>query len=589
MPVSVPSRGASGARLVHKYRTVLGRWFWLLGLCLLLGGVGAFVASKSIRPVYRATTFIIVDERAQVAGQDPYTGLLASVQLITTYQGLIPQPAVLQRAAKQVGGVSASALAGRVSVKNQAGSQILEVSVDDTNPDRAAGLANAIVASFIAVQHDSMMAEYQHLQEQFGPQERNLTAEIATLDKQISALQSANPQDPRLASLEQQLTSDTAELSGLYAETANLQSLATSNDIRVFQPAIPPTTPDHPKPLLNVAIGGALGLIVAVILIGLLEYFDDRIRTPQQAEERLGMPVLTTVGAYPRRSLLLGISSSGRLGRDIDTLLANLYLDTHPRSIAVTSAGPAEGRTTIAINLAIALARAGKRVALLDGDLHERRIHARAHNGSHVSIHEMLGTPIGFGLSLVMTEKSHDNSPPYSMPGIPNLYVLPAGPKIQDPSDVFRSGRFRRYLQSLVEGSGGAQIDVVVIDTPPATDYPDATLLAKWVDATILVVDATQSHEESALRVKNMLERSHARIAGVVLNRTHEHNHAALLARYQPPPHVEEHPYADGNGLVREKQHGFFVAAAFPSGERENGNAHGLSASGAPASDPLEQ
>src|SRR5215831_3386856 len=122
-----PRRG----RELRYYLEVIVRWLWFLGLCTLLAGSGAYVASKLESPVYRATALLIVDQQA--SGQDPYSSLLASDQLVTTYVSLITQPTVLERAASRVRGTSAAALANRVQASAQTSTQIIQLQVDDTD------------------------------------------------------------------------------------------------------------------------------------------------------------------------------------------------------------------------------------------------------------------------------------------------------------------------------------------------------------------------------------------------------------------------------------------------------------------------
>jgi Mrp family chromosome partitioning ATPase/capsular polysaccharide biosynthesis protein len=563
MPGPVPFPVAQPARALRRFRTVLQRWLWFLVLCMLLGGAGAFVASMLMHPTYRATALLVIG--SPTTGTDPNSALLASDQLVMTYLGLITQPVVLQRAAAQVSGVSARQLADQVSVKDQAGTQIIELHVDDTSSIRAARLANAVAVAFIGVQQESSAATLARAQQQVDQQLAQVSAQITTLTAQLNALGTQDPTNQQFQALQQQRTAALAHQEALQTVSSQLatQQITAANSVSVFQPATPPLAPDHPKPLLNAAIGGALGLVIAGVLIWLLEFFDDHIRTPHEAEELLGLPVLATLGSYPRRALLEDAASGRKLALEARTLVANIELaypaDT-PRTFAVTSAVSGEGRTTVAINLATALARKGKRVLLVDGDLHQsrrrdvpggKRLTPAPAGDSHVDISELLDSPVDlphpFGLSQILTrwvrsaneeggasrEKSPrrvsvltggieaqlEATPLPTMRGVPGLYVLPAGPGLPDSSEVFRSSSMRQFLQWLTDDPAGGRFDAIVLDTPPTTIYPDAALLARWVDATVLVVNTVHSGEEALRRVKDILQRAHVCIIGVVLNR----------------------------------------------------------------------
>src|SRR5262249_50721266 len=157
------------------------------------------------------------------------------------------------------------------------------------------------------------------------------------------------------------------------AQRDSLQTLSTQvtthgivmgNSIHLFQPAIPPTVPDRPKPLLNMAIGALFGLLIASGFVFLIEFLDDRLRTPAQVQELTGIPVIGTIGAERPKRLLLSSNPSARaIGayQQLRTNLSFVALDRSLRTIVVTSAQAGEGKTTVALNLATSLALSGKR------------------------------------------------------------------------------------------------------------------------------------------------------------------------------------------------------------------------------------
>lgn len=556
----VPSPVARPARALYRFRTVVRRWLRLLVLCTLLGGVGAFVASMFMQPTYRATALLLVG--SPTTQSDPNSALLASDQLVTTYLGLITQPVVLERAADHVFGVSALQLAKQVHVKDQAGTQVIELDVDDSNPERAAQLANAIADSFISIQQDSTSAALTRAQQHVDEQLTQLSAQIATLTSQITAVGTWNPLNPQLQSLQQQLSGAVARRDALQQVSSQLttQEITAADSVSIFQPATPPLEPDHPKPLLNAAIGGGLGLVIASALIWLLEFFDDHIRTPQEAEKLFGLPVLAVLSSYPKGALLKD-NSSRKLATEVHTLVANIELACladAPRTFAVTSAVSGEGRTTIAVNLATALARKGKRVLLVDADLHQSRrrdvaglpgLASLGSGDSHLDINDLVdtseGLPYPFGLSHILTRQVLKATPLATVPGVPGLYVLPAGPELPDPSNVFRSSRMRQFLQWLTDDPAGGRFDAIVLDTPPTNSYPDAALLAQWADATVLVVNTVRSGEEAVRRVFDILQRADVSITGIALNQASRQAHHGynVIAAVQEPSLEPEAPH----------------------------------------------
>lgn len=205
----MPEEARTG-RHAHWYLVAFGRWFWLAALCVIVAVAGTFVMTQIQTPVYRATTVLFV-------GQQSTSVPLVDIQLVTTYQQLINQPAVLSEAASQVGGISSADLARSVQTAVENNTSLIDVSVDDVDAHRAALLSNAVAGAFIS------------------------------------------------------------KISG--------QAIAASYPVVVMQPAVPPATPDHPKPLLNTIIGGLLGLVIALVLVYLLDLIDSRAHPAQPVEK----------------------------------------------------------------------------------------------------------------------------------------------------------------------------------------------------------------------------------------------------------------------------------------------------------------
>src|SRR6185437_10114608 len=126
----------------HRLLAAFARWFWLAALCVVVATAGTFVVTEIQTPVYRATTILFV-------GQQSANVPLVDTQLVTTYQQLISQPAVLAAAASQVGGISSTELARSVQTAVENNTSLIDVSVDNADPNRAAALSNAIAGAFI--------------------------------------------------------------------------------------------------------------------------------------------------------------------------------------------------------------------------------------------------------------------------------------------------------------------------------------------------------------------------------------------------------------------------------------------------------
>lgn len=495
---------------LRRYRAMAIRWLWFLALATILAGIGAYVVSRAIHPVYKASALLIVD--AQGTYDSTYTGLLASDQLVSTYKALITQPVVLNKAASELKDVTAAQLGSRITIADEPGTQLIVISEEDTSAARAALFANTVATAFVSVQQDQANASYIAAQQQIAQQLAQATQQVTTLSNQIAALQAKNPNDSKIQALQTQLAGAQQNRDALQNQSAQLaaQHVSSSNTVRVFQNASTPTSPDHPKPLLNAAIGGAIGLLISCCLVFLFELFDDRVRTSAQLESMLGATTLTSIRDRKTGDLLLGPQDApqdAQIKRAFGSLEANLNFigfDDPLQTLVVTSALPGEGKTTVAVNLAISMSQRGKRVLLVDTDMRRP------------TIHQVLGLPNRGGLSLWLAQVSSP-TPVVSPEDMPNLHVLTAGPTPPNPSQLLASSRMRELLTRSVHPRMG-KVDVVIIDTPPLNAHLDGALVAAMADGAILVVDGAHLRNTPIERAKETLSRANAKIIGLVLN-----------------------------------------------------------------------
>ncbi|HET9501815.1 MAG TPA: CpsD/CapB family tyrosine-protein kinase [Marmoricola sp.] len=225
-------------------------------------------------------------------------------------------------------------------------------------------------------------------------------------------------------------------------------------------------------------------------------------------EKILDRPVLTSVGhdgEVAKHPLITDASSHAprvEAFRLLRTNLQFLNLDRTPRSIVITSPLPGEGKTSTAVNLAIALAQTGRRVLLLDADL--RRPKAAAMLG--------LERSVGFTTVLVGRAELKDAIQRHSGSGI---HFLASGPIPPNPTEVLQSNTARGLLDRLAE-----MYDMVIIDTPPLLPVSDAAILARDVDGAILVVRHGKTSKEQVRQTGQRLSQVDARLLGVAVNMT---------------------------------------------------------------------
>ncbi|WP_112384164.1 GumC family protein [Sphingomonas carotinifaciens] len=277
------------------------------------------------------------------------------------------------------------------------------------------------------------------------------------------------------------------------------------NNVSIVDQADIPQKPSSPRLLINLAIALLAGLGIGAALAFALEQMDEAIADPAEVERRLGLPLLGSVpkvdGVTPKEALL------DRKSDLVDAYLAiqtNLAFTTEhgvPRSLSVTSTRPAEGKSTTALALATMLARSGKRVILVDGDMRSP------------SVHHLGGVSHDHGLSNFLTGQDDIAPLTFDMADL-GFTAMSAGPIPPNAAELLTGSRLSLLIERLYE-----HFDHVVIDSPPVMGLADAPLIASRVEG---VVYAVESHGIRSTLVKTALARlaaANARIFGGVLTK----------------------------------------------------------------------
>ncbi|MGM0214816.1 CpsD/CapB family tyrosine-protein kinase [Enterococcus sp. AZ109] len=189
--------------------------------------------------------------------------------------------------------------------------------------------------------------------------------------------------------------------------------------------------------------------------------------------------------------------------RNVRTSIQFMASSASLKILLVTSTEQGEGKTTLASNLAVVMAETKKRVLLIDGDLR------RATAGKYFNLFASKGA----GLSTLLTNKRSEPGEMIQRTQVKNLDFLPAGPIPPNPSELLESQRLNEIFTLLEE-----QYDFIIVDSPPLLIVTDAQIFASKVDGVVLVVRENRTRRNSLLKCKTVLERSNARLIGVVYN-----------------------------------------------------------------------
>ena len=352
-----------------------------------------------------------------------------------------------------------------------------------------------------------------------------LEAKLRTLDAQIAKnrgrLDTLPTKQLQLAQIQRDRRA-AEEIYGFVRKKLQEMRIAEESEgayVEMLNPASVPVQPRSPDTTRNLQLALMLGLVLGIGIVFLRERLDTRIRTPDDLrsddthllgvvpsmaplvdQEFNGADTVSIDGRTLNTSVAMLTAPSSAAAEAYRQLHVNLRYarpDTSLRALAITSAEKGEGKTTTAVNLAIAAARSGQKVVLVDADLRNPRLHKYL---------DLPGTP---GLTNTLYDEAV-----LTPTDIDNLVFLPAGEEVPNPSELLGSGRMRHLITVLTD-----EADLAIIDTPPALPFSDPSALLPHTDGALLVAAAHMTDQRAFDRAYTRLNDVHPGVVGAVLNR----------------------------------------------------------------------
>ncbi len=492
---------------INAYLRPLIKWWRLLLVATSIAIIGSSLSVSFQPEVYVSRTTLMIGRTILDPNPDSGQIVIAS-QLASIYADMANREPIQVTTMEALGITWLPEYQARV-VPN---TQLLEISVTDTNPQRAQIIADELANQLISKGPAAGSSETGERQEFIKQQLSGLQLQIQEtetkveeLQKRLAGLNSAS----QVANTEQEINELSQKLIGLqqsYADfLANSQEGAL-NILSVVEPANLPTRSVGTNKMLIVALAATVGFSLAAGAAYLIEYIDRTIKTTTDVERVLNYPVigyLSEITEDGNNATYVLDNPDTSLAESFRLLKSNLDffgLDSAAKTILITSPGQGNGKTTVSVNLALSMSQGDQKVVLVDADLRRP------------AVHKVLNIPINPGLSEIIRGDTTAQSV-VRMWKKDKLELITAGSRMPNVTEIAGSRRISSILAGLKE-----VFEVIIVDGPPLV-ISDAYNLASKVDGMILVLVPGQTREEQARVMKEQLDRAGAKVIGVVFNK----------------------------------------------------------------------
>lgn len=452
---------------ISDYLRVLRTRWVLVAACTALVGAIALAVSLLTTPVYQSTARLFVSISGTDTANEQYQAGMASQQKVTSYVRLLTGETIAERAIAATGAdLTPAELSSKIEAVTQPDTVLIDVTVSDPSPTVARDLAAAVSDEFV-----------------------DFSSEI--------------------------------ENGGEAVEGAPVA-------VVVVEPAQVPAVPVSPNIPRNIVLGLVIGFLLGIVAAVLRDRLDRSVKDRKVLEEVVEAPVVGVVpfdkGLDDTHLLNFGESTSvsAEALRQMRTNLQFLDVDNPPRVLVVTSAVPAEGKSTTAANLALALAEAGHSVVVVEGDLRRPRV------GQYLGV---IGS-VGVSTVLVGQARVEEVVQPTGHVGVD---AVAGGPIPPNPSELLGSEAARYLIEELRR-----RYDYIVIDAPPLLPVTDAAVLAVQADGALIVTRYGHARRDEVARAVENLKKVSGRVLGAVFtmvpggkNSTYEYSYY-----YESDPNV---------------------------------------------------
>jgi capsular exopolysaccharide synthesis family protein len=494
---------------LQLYLDILKRRSPILVIVTAIALIVVIVQSLIITPVYKARATIRVS-------QDP--GILDYVRRsdysdnqLRTYEYILSSDPILEKVLASLGSraslLSVSRLRNKLTVERVPLTELIAITVENGDPALARDIANAFATALIQYAKDFYLGGQQDTNQLLTKELIEIETSLKAEREQLYKLLAAGIESPDVDAIKTKISNlETSQsLRWQQLESARLSQNLQVDSITLAQPASLPETPANALRLSDIGLAIGLGLLGGIGLALVLENLDTNVRSPQQLEHITSLPNL---GVVPRGVLSANGAEHSDAKREaalaeayrlVNVNLGKLGQLSRLKTILITSAGPSEGKTTVATNLARTAAEHARTVFLVKGDMrHPRQGKDPSLSNGHIGLSNLLAEPSSLDQAIQPTEQ-------------PTLFMIEGGPVPSNPALLLASPMMDRVLSFL-----GGQGHLTIIDAPPVLGMTDVSILATKVDGVILVAYQNLSDQKQISEALKQLQSIQANIIGSI-------------------------------------------------------------------------
>lgn len=475
MPMQFHDVGDEQPMDVSRYLSAIRRGSWLIVLIVVPLTAAVLFVSVTLPKSYSASAKVTVEDAGSVLAP---TDNDTATRRLATMRALVTSPDVLDRSASALPGTSGDSLKSDVSASVDPVASILTITAKDRHPDQAAAIANRVARTFLAARRE---AETQR----FADSRRALQLALQRAEQSNTSAQEIQALRDRLSELD-------------------VTALSSGDELQIAQAARPPSGADSPQPIQNTLIAFVAALFIAVLAALIRDLIAPRV---QNARELSALTGVTPLVVLPARRSRRRPTQTSEAYQALAAAL-RVQLSDAQRVVLITSATTGEDRASVAFGLGRALAHSGVSTLLASTDLRRSALHDRtgiARSPGLGDALEALERGDGRTAAEELRAQAHNS--------VPGLRVVPSGRPVQHPTALLSADSLGVALDELA-----AQDErYILLEGPPLLGPIDGQLVARWVDAVIVVCRLDRLWPGDAAEVGEVLGRIEAPVLGAVV------------------------------------------------------------------------